>query len=154
MDIRRRVFHKATIGGQCFNGVLLDEGPYLFWGSGANVPIGVAGLRYYVEPPEIRRKRLEPGWWMVKNGQELRMDLHWFTDANARTLSSEFGIIYLERNYSITIRGEYFFTSPAWDGLRKWVCAHPRMANKAADDYLLGWRHRMAIELKMIFEAE
>jgi hypothetical protein len=142
MDIRRRIFHKATIGGQCFNGVLLNEGPYLFWGNGANVPIGVAGLRYYVEPPEIGHKPLSPGWWMVKYGKELRMDLHWLTDSDAEKLSSEFG------------RQEYFYTSPAWDGLRKWVCAHPRMANQASDDDLIGWRRRMAIELKMIFEAE
>jgi len=99
MDIRRRIFHKATIGGQCFNGVLLNEGPYLFWGNGANVPIGVAGLRYYVEPPEIGHKPLSPGWWMVKYGKELRMDLHWLTDTGAEKLSSEFGIIYLERNF-------------------------------------------------------
>jgi hypothetical protein len=75
-------------------------------------------------------------------------------DANARTLSSEFGIIYLEKDYSTTVRQEYFYTSPAWDGLRKWVCSYPRMANQASDDDLIGWRHRMAIELKMIFEAE
>lgn len=154
MDIRRRIFHKATIGGQCFNGVLLNEGPYLFWGNGANVPIGVAGLRYYVEPPEIGHKPLSPGWWMVKYGKELRMDLHGFTDSDAEKLSSEFGIIYLEKDYSTTVRQEYFYTSPAWDGLRKWVCSHPRMANKASDDYLIGWRRRMTIELKMIFEAE
>jgi hypothetical protein len=82
------------------------------------------------------------------------MDLHWLTDTDAEKLSSEFGIIYLEKDYSTTIRGEYFFTSPAWDGLRKWVCSHPRMANQASDDGLIGWRRRMAIELKMIFEAE
>jgi hypothetical protein len=28
------------------------------------------------------------------------------------------------------------------------------MANKAADDYHIGWRHRMAIELKMVFGVE
>jgi hypothetical protein len=91
---------------------------------------------------------------MVKNGKELRMDLHWLTDADAEKLSSEFGIIYLEKDYSTTVRQEYFYTSPAWDGLRKWVCSHPRMANKAADDYHIGWRHRMAIELKMVFGVE
>jgi len=147
--MRKRVFHKAIIGGECFYGVLRDEGPYLVWGNGANVPIGVAGLRYILKPPEQEtfRKRLQPGWWVVKNNNELRVDLHEFTDADARMLSSEFGIIYLDSDYSIKTRQEYFYTSPAWDGLRTWVCSHPRLANQASDDYLIGWRHRMAIEL-------
>ena len=147
--MRKRIFHKATIGGECFYGVLREEGPYLVWGNGANLPIGVAGLRYFVKPPEPEtfRKRLQPGWWVVKNNNELRMDLHEFTDADARMLSSEFGIIFLDSDYSIKTRQEYFYTSPAWDGLRTWVCSHPRLASQATDDYLIGWRHRMAIEL-------
>ena len=82
--MRKRIFHKATIGGECFYGVLRDEGPYLVWGNGANVPIGVAGLRYILKPPEPEtfRKRLQPGWWVVKNNNELRMDLHEGTSIN------------------------------------------------------------------------
>ena len=149
--MRKRIFHKATIGGECFYGVLRDEGPYLVWGNGANVPIGVAGLRYFLKPPEPETfsKRLQPGWWVVKNNNELRMDLHEFTDADARMLSSEFGIIFLDSDYSIKTRQEYFYTSPAWDGLRTWVCSHPRLASQATDDYLIGWHHRMAIELEI-----
>lgn len=66
---------------------------------------------------------------------------------DARKLTSEFGIIFLDSDYSIKTRQEYFYTSPAWDGLRTWVCSHPRLASQANDDYLIGWRHRMAIEL-------
>ena len=148
MVSRNRIFHTATIGGQCFSGVMLDEGPCLAWGSGADVPIGVAGLRHYVKPPEFfRRKGLQPGWWMVKNHAELRMNLHFFTNADARRLSDEFGIIFMDTDFSPTARQEYFYTSPEWDGLRAWVCAHPRLACKVADDYFTGWRRRIATEL-------
>jgi hypothetical protein len=127
--------------------VLRDEGPYLIWGTGANVSIGVAGLRYFVKPSETPCKRFQLGWWVVKNNDELRMGLHEFTHADARALSSGFGIVFLDSDYSIKTRQEYFYTSPAWDSLLTWVCSHPRLASQATDDYLIGWRHRMAIEL-------
>src|ERR1017187_3893720 len=132
---RNRIFHKATIGGQCFIGVMHDEGPYLAWGGGADVPIGVAGLRHYLNSPEPRCERLPPGWWIVKNHAELRMNLHFFADTDARKLSDEFGIVFMDKDLSPTARQDYFYTSPAWDGMRTWVCTHPRLACKVGDDY-------------------
>jgi hypothetical protein len=46
------------------------------------------------------------------------------------------------------IRRHYLFTSPAWDGLCRWVIKHPRIAKSLAeyDRYLPGWYGRATIE--------
>jgi len=49
-----------------------------------------------------------------------------------------------------TTRQDYFFTSPAWEALRRWVSWHPRLAKslETCDTYLRGWYERA------IFEAQ
>jgi len=54
-----------------------------------------------------------------------------FDHATIRELSDEFGLVLLVDGQTVPsdrIRQHYFFTSPAWDGLRQWVVKHPRIA--------------------------
>lgn len=153
--MRNRIFHTATINGECFYGLMKPEGLYVVLKrTGGNAPIGEAELRFYGELTDDFwfTRRDKPGWWMVKYRNEPRIDLHQFSIADIKRLSSEFGILIFDdacfRDYRVM--QEYFYTSPAWDGLRKWVCSHPRLADTIGDSYCSGWRHRMAKELEIL----
>jgi hypothetical protein len=74
-----------------------------------------------------------------------------FGRADIQKLSDEFGLVLLvdgQDDPTDCIRRNYFFTSPAWDGLRQWVSKHPRIAKALAgyDRYLPGWYGRATIE--------
>lgn len=88
------------------------------------------------------------GWWVVKYDHETHL-----SDGIRRGHSDEFGLPVLTEcgfDPPDTTRQDYFFTSPAWEALRRWVSWHPRLAKSLAtcDTYLRGWYERA------IFEAQ
>ena len=132
-----------------FEGILSTDGPYLSCGMHGGVALGPAGLRYF-QPVSRGVRRTPPlGWWVVKYRDEERIFLPSFDAAAIRELSNEFGVPTLAEphlGFSDHVRREYFFTSPAWDALRRWVAKHPRIARTfAACDPYLPHRYNRAI---------
>lgn len=153
--MRNRTFHRATIGGVAFEGILSGDGPYLSCQTDGGVALGVSGLRQYQPATETRRHVRPFGWWVVKYRDEERIGLPGFSPAAIRQLSDEFGLVILaEKNPcpSDQARQLYFFTSPAWDALRQWVIQYPRLAKALAtcDPYLPGWYARAVTEAEAL----
>jgi len=152
--MRNRVFHQARIGDMIFEGVVTASGPSLSCHTGG-VALGVSGLRQF-QPEVIGSRRAPPaGWWVVKYHYEERIFLPDFDQAAVRELSDEFGLVVLvdgQTNPTERIRRHYFFTSPAWDGLRDWVIRHPRLAKSHAeyDAYLPRWYERAITEAEAL----
>ncbi len=148
--MRNRVFHQARIADIIFEGVVTASGLSVLCQT-SGVALGVSGLRQF-QPEVIGSRRPPPaGWWVVKYYAEERIFLPDFDRAAIRDLSDEFGLVMLvdgETDPAERIRQDYFFTSPAWDGLRRWVTRHPRLAKAcAADDpYLPRWYEQATIE--------
>ncbi len=144
--MRNRLFHSATVRGTTFNGILSADGPCISCNeTGAGVALGVCALRKF-SPDEFRNQPGEFGWWLVKYDNQPRIDLTTFSDAEVERLSDSFGIALLHGDSRITgrVRSEYFFTSPAWEGLCAWTKSHPRLAKQyaARQAYLPGWYER------------
>ena len=153
--LRNRVFHRATIGGLSFEGIVSADGPYVWCRAGGGVALGMSGIRRF--KPDLVQTRAPAlfGWWVVKYHGEARINLPGFNDAAVRRLSDEFGLVVLTGNhpdFSDRTRRDYFFTSPAWDGLRRWVMDHPRIAKAQAccDPYLPRWYERAIIKARVL----
>ena len=143
--MKNRIFHSIEIGGYKLDGRMASDGPYLACEKlRRGVALGVCALRKF-EPTDIMGRTLPSGWWVVKYSTEACIDLHHFSDVQARVVSDEFGIVILD-GYppSEHVRQEYFFTSPAADGLRDWVKKHPNIAKSEATNqrYLFNWYER------------
>ena len=151
--MRNRVFHRCSIGGIAFEGIVSADGPCLSSDTGG-VALGVSGLRQF-QPTRSLRHRPAFGWWVVKYRDEERVALAGFDHCAVRDLSDEFGLVILtERDPYVAdhVRQDYFFTSPAWDALRRWVARHPRIAkaHAACDPYLPGWHDRARMEAQAL----
>ena len=154
--MRNRVFHQVAIGGLTFDGIISADGPYVLCHTGGGVALGVSGLRQF-QPETVPNRRHEPqfGWWVVKYRDEARIALPGFDLANVRRLSDEFGLVILTEHNPLSCdraRRDYFFTSPAWDALRRWVTKHPRLAKAQADcdSYLPRWYERAVTEARTL----
>lgn len=148
--MNNRVFHVANVGGLLFEGAVSGDGPYISCEQvRGGVALGVCGLRKF-RPTDLCGRELASGWWVVKYSDEACIDLHRFSDDQAKALSDEFGIVVLNGRPwpNERVRQEYFFTSPAFEGLRAWVRRHPRIAGTAAaaQSYLFHWYERSRIE--------
>ena len=153
--MRNRVFHQARIAGITFEGIISADGPYISSSTAGGVALGVSALRDFQPDALGSRRSLPAGWWVVKYYSEERIFLPGFDLAAIRELSNEFGLVLLvdgQATPSDRIRQHYFFTSPAWDGLRQWVIKHPRIAKTeaACDPYLPGWYRRAMIEAQAL----
>ncbi len=150
-----RFFHQVRMAGIAFEGILSTDGPYLSSRMHGGVALGLAGLRYF-QPVCRGIRRVPPrGWWVVKYCDEERIVLPGFDSAATRKLSNEFGVptlAELSLAFSDHVRREHFFTSPAWDALRRWVTKHPRIAKTfaACTPYLLHWYDRAIVEGKAL----
>ena len=142
-----RTFFSSVIGGYQFDGLISGDGPYLSCDAArGGVALGVCGLRKF-KPADWNGRDRPFGWWVVKYSNEARIDLHHFSDDQAKILSDEFGIVIL-KGYpwpAETVRQEYFFTSPACESLRLWAKRHPRIAAAEAHNqsYLFHWYDRV-----------
>ncbi len=154
-QMRNRVFHQARIADMIFEGVMTGSGPALSCQMNGSVALGVSGLRQF-QPTAIGSRRPPPsGWWVVKYDVEERIFLPSFDQAAIRKLSDEFGLVVLADGKSDPterIRQHYFFTSPAWEGVRQWVTQHPRLAKTHAsyDPYLPRWYERAILEARAL----
>ena len=138
-----------------FEGVMTGSGSALSCRMNGSVALGVSGLRQFQPETRGSRRSPPPGWWVVKYHLEERIFLPDFDRTAIRELSDEFGLVVLADDAvdpSDRIRQHYFFTSPAWDGLRQWVIKHPRIAKAEAscDPYLPGWYRRAMIEAQAL----
>jgi hypothetical protein len=127
--MRNRVFHQARIADMMFEGVMTGSGPTLSCQMNGSVALGVSGLRQFQLTAIGSRRPPPPDWWVVKYHGEGRIFLPDFDHAAIRELSDEFGLVVLadsKGDPSDRIRHHYFFTSPAWDALRRWVMHHPK----------------------------
>jgi hypothetical protein len=155
--MRNRIFHEVRIAGITFEGIISADGPYISSSTAGGVALGVSGLRHF-QPDALglgSRRSPPAGWWVVKYYGEARIFLPDFDRAAIRELSDQFGLVLLvdgQTTPSDRIRQHYFFTSPAWDGLRQWVIKHPRIAKSEApyDPYLPGWYRRAMIEAQAL----
>jgi hypothetical protein len=144
--VSNRIFFSTTIRGLEFKGAMSADGPYVSCDARfSGVALGVCGLRKFM--PDVYRGRPgRQGWWLVKYDNEARLDLTDFSDSEAGQLSDAFGIVLLPEYPMVaeSVRQDYFFTSPAWEALRSWSQAHPRLARQNArnDSYLPGWYER------------
>jgi hypothetical protein len=154
-QMRNRVFHQARIADMAFEGVMTGSGPSLSCQMNGSVALGVSGLRQFQPTVIGSRRPPPPGWWVVKYYVEERIFLPNFDHAAIRELSNEFGLVILadgKGDPSDRIRQHYFFTSPAWDALRRWVMHHPRLAKAYAsyDPYLPRWYERAIMEAEAL----
>jgi len=133
--MRNRIFHQAMIAGITFEGMISADGPHIRASTTGGVALGVSALRHF-QPEAVGPRRSPPaGWWVVKYHHEERIFLPDFGRAAIHELSDEFGLVLLVDGQTYPndrIRRNYFFTSPAWDGLRHWVIMHPRTAKAMA----------------------
>ena len=119
------------------------------------VALGVSALRDF-QPDAVGTRRVPPsGWWVVKYFDEARIFLPNFDGVAIRKLSDEFGLVLVVEGQTLPsdrVRQHYFFTSPAWDSLRRWVVKHPRIAKTEAgyDSYFPGWYQRAMIEAQAL----
>lgn len=144
--MRNRIFFSTTIRGLEFQGAMSGDGPYVSCHARfGGVALGVCGLRKF-SPDQYHNRPGRPGWWLVKYESEARLDLTDFSDSEAGQLSDAFGIVLLPEYPMVaeSVRQDYFFTSPAWEALRSWSRAHPRLAKQYSenDGYLPGWYER------------
>jgi len=151
--MRSRVFHQRSIGGMAFEGIVSADGPCLSCHTGG-VALGVSGLRQF-QPPGSWRHRPAFGWWVIKYRDEKRIALAGFDHRAIHELSDEFGLVILTEDAPYAadrVRQDYFFTSPAWDALRRWVARHPRIAkaHAACDPDLPGWYDRARTEAQAL----
>ena len=148
--MRNRIFHQAMIAGITFEGMISADGSYIRASTTGGVALGVSALRHF-QPEAVGPRRSPPaGWWVVKYHHEERIFLPDFGRAAIHELPDEFGLVLLVDGQTYPtdrIRRHYFFTSPAWDGLRQWVMDHPRLARTYApyDPYLPRWAERAVI---------
>lgn len=125
---------------------MTDEGPFIWEcsrkGYHDGVCLGVCQIRKF-EPTFGLLDGL--GWYIVKYNNEARVFLNGFTDQDARKLSQEFGINVWDDNFG-RHAGEPFYKGRAWDSLKAWVKAHPKMAKRHAEArhhaYLPDWYDR------------
>jgi len=104
-----------------------------------DVALGVCSLRYFQPEPGGSRRIPPLGWWVVKYDHEERIFMSGFDRVAIRTLSNEFGLPVLTEisfDQSDATRQDYFFTSPAWEALRRWITRHPRLAKANAVRHL------------------
>jgi hypothetical protein len=151
MRSRQSVFYSTNIEGHRFDGILSADGPYIVCPDGSGVALGVCCLPFFKLEDVTRIFLPKPGWWLVKYDREGRYNLASLSEDGIKTLSCEFGIVVVESDAtdpSNQVRAEYFFTSPAWHGLRLWISKHPLKALKWAvhDPYLPGWHHKALLE--------
>ena len=143
-----RVFHRVSIGGLTFKGIVMLSGPTLLCQAGGAVAFGVCSLRQF--KPDTAPSRSTPaafGWWVVKDHDEARIALPGFTSDGVQRLADAFGLLVLTEQIphpADHLRQSRFFASPAWHALRQWTIQHPWVAKgHAADDtYLPGWYAR------------
>lgn len=156
--MRNRVFHQVRLDGINFEGIISADGPYIASSTAGGVALGVSALRDFQPDALGSRRALPSGWWVVKYYGEARIFLPGFDHTAIRRLSDEFGLVHLIDGQTIPsdrIRQHYFFTSPAWDGLRQWTVKHPRIAKTkaACDAYLPHWHQRAMIEAQALSGA-
>jgi hypothetical protein len=150
-----RVFHTVTIHGVRFNGIIGRDGPQLSSKRGWT-PLVVCALLNFDPERADHDKPLPSGWWVVKYSDEVRLRLVDFSPAEIQHLAAEFGIAFLggedETGPLDRRRVTMFEASPAWDGLRRWVAAHPLIARQHAedDDYIPGWLNRALVQNAML----
>jgi hypothetical protein len=145
--------HHAVLGPvvEIFEGIISADGPHISSSTASGVALGVSALRDF-QPEALGSRHAPPsGWWVVKYDSEARIFLPDFDRDAIRELSDEFGLVILADGSvdpSDRVRQNYFFTSPAWEGLRQWVVEHPRLARRYApcDPYLPRWYERAIIE--------
>jgi hypothetical protein len=153
--MRNRVFHQAKIAGMIFEGIISADGPSIASSTAGGVALGVSALRDF-QPEALGSRHAPPsGWWVVKYYAEERIFLPDFDRDAIRQLSNEFGLVVLTDGTvepSDRLRQYYWFTSPAWEGLRRWIVKHPRLAWRYApyDPYLPRWYERAIIEARAL----
>lgn len=142
--MRNRVFHTANIGGLDFKASMNDNGPYLCCVQrNKGVALGVSRIRHF-------HPRFTPGkegWWVVKYEAENRIDISCFSEAQASELASEFGLdLWAPIKSSSVTSINAFYQGKAWDSLKAWVVAHPRIAKRIGmntrQHYLPDWYSR------------
>lgn len=149
--MNKYVFHSATIGGQLFEALMTDEGPFIWEstpkkGFHDGVCLGVCQIRRFDPGSLDSRLHNGLGWYIVKYDSEVTVFLNGFSERDARELSKEFGINLWDDNFGRRT-GQPFYSSKAWDGLKAWVSQHPKMAKMHgtyAHAYLPDWYGRAA----------
>jgi hypothetical protein len=143
----RSEFFSTTIGGIDFKGILSADGPYILAFRGKSRLGGVA-LGYAARVCEM----VEPDgrhWRVCKYGNQPRIELHGFREADAAELADAFGMKIEGLNFTDP-PSRFFWNSGAWEGLKDWVRRHPRYAARYAryDSYIPGWHERAIAENK------
>lgn len=144
--MRNEIFHTATIGGIEFTGWVSFNGPRISSNAGGSVNLGPCCIQHFVPANDHPGdSHYIEGWYVVKYTSEVKISLRGFSEADARQLSTEFGIP-MRRDWSVhsSDRAD-FFESHAFEGLRLWVRDHPRKTKqimKNTQEYLPGWYER------------
>lgn len=154
-------FHKVTIGGITFTGIMAD-GPYIKAGMHGQ-QLGVCSI---VEHNYEKEKKIEDiieeeaktnkhllvlptstkpdGYYIAKYGDmhQLSIPLTTLTKEQVRQLAKEFGIPFMDETMP---KKDRFYSSPAFEGLKKWVRENPAYAKKLSKEdnpYLPEWYER------------
>lgn len=138
-----RVFHTATIGGKQFEAFMADDGPYISSTKPlSGVSLGVCRIRHFHPTWHVRDQE---GWGVVKYDSESKNYLDGFSEQQAHELANEFGINLWEPMQIGNVSEAAFYQGKAWEGLKAWVKAHPRIAKQVIQHtqlYLPGWYER------------
>ncbi|MNN72779.1 hypothetical protein D3C81_1888430 [compost metagenome] len=117
------------------------DGPHITTGN-VGVSLGVIHIRDFMPALYIKGPA---GWYVVKYDAESRIDIHWFNEHQVHELSREFGIPLWVPGCSRHESEAAFYHGAAWEALKKWVIAHPRIAKQTIQHdqpYLPGWYER------------
>ncbi|MBC2693521.1 hypothetical protein [Pseudomonas kielensis] len=154
------VFHKASIGGLQFEAFILDSEPRIscrdpYRNQCRSLALGVSYLRFF--SPDFPSTG-EEGWWFAKYGQDALIDLTKLSQVQVLELAHEFGLPFWVAPFGSDdfYCMAAFYHGKAWDGLKSWVHAHPRIAQKLSlgTAYYLPCWYYIAVGLRPIFEVK
>jgi hypothetical protein len=127
------VFHKATIGGLQFEAFILDSEPRIscrdpYRNQSRSLALGVSYLRRFSPDYPYSGE----GWWFAKYGQDALIDLTKLSHVQVLELAHEFGLPFWSppQGYDDLYCMAAFYHGKAWEELKTWLHAHPRVAKK------------------------
>lgn len=148
------VFYGAQVGGLEFQALVSADGPYIKCGLDG-VALVVSTIRYFT--PNTGRFGGVAGWYVVKYRDQARIHLPHFDKKAVETMCLEFGLCHHDKALHIEPANPQtaFYASQAWQGLVRWVKAHPRLAKRFGqyDSYLPGW-YELALKQNAVGQAK
>jgi hypothetical protein len=129
MTTNSRTFFEGTYEGRRFAAILSVDGPYILdIDRSEGVAIGPSEITCCARGVGFRH--MQEGWCVAKYGTEPRINLVGMSQIAREELARDFGLPICDMENINNGFGELFNGSAAFEGLCRWVMAHPRLYKK------------------------